>query len=318
MLVHDLHLAARDDVVLVVAEQLLGLDRVVEESDQRGVLGLVQVVDAEPVLDLLDARFEHTHRALLLVHLVVGFRGERLHHGRELAVPAVGLPRGRAGDDERGAGLVDEDGVHLVHDREVVAPLDELVLGPRHVVAQVVEAELVVGAVGDVRGVLLAAHRGFLTTQDHPGLQAQETVDAAHEVGLVLGQVVVDGHHVHALARERVEVRRGRGHQGLALTGLHLRDVAEVQCRTAHDLHVEVALAQGPGRRLAHSGERLRQQPVERLAVRDALPERVRLCPQLRVREFLEPVLEAVHGVRVRPQSLQDALVARAENRFQE
>jgi hypothetical protein len=37
VLVDDEHLALHDDVLLVLAEQLLGLDRVVEEADQRGV-----------------------------------------------------------------------------------------------------------------------------------------------------------------------------------------------------------------------------------------------------------------------------------------
>ena len=51
VLVDDEHLAVDDDVVLVALEQLLGLDRVVEEPDERGVHALVQVVDAEVVLD---------------------------------------------------------------------------------------------------------------------------------------------------------------------------------------------------------------------------------------------------------------------------
>ncbi len=69
---------------------------------------------------------------------------------------------GRAGDDQRRAGLVDQDVVHLVDDGEVQRPLRLLVLlriavvalGRRpHVVAEIVEAELVVRAVGDVAGV---------------------------------------------------------------------------------------------------------------------------------------------------------------------
>ena len=71
VLVDDQHLAVHDDVLLVVAEQLLGLDRVVHERDQRGVHRVVEVVDAEVVLDLGDARLEDGDGALLLVDLVV-------------------------------------------------------------------------------------------------------------------------------------------------------------------------------------------------------------------------------------------------------
>jgi hypothetical protein len=109
---------------------------------------------------------------------------------------------------------------------------------------------------------LVGRHRG----QDAAGLQPQRAVDAAHELGLVLGQVVVDGDDVHALAGQRVEVGRQRRDEGLALTGLHLGDVALVQRRAAHELHVEVPLSQGPLAGLPHRGEGLGEEVVERLA----------------------------------------------------
>jgi len=71
VLVDDHDLVVHDDVVGVLLEERESLDRVVEERDQRGVRGLVEVVDAEVVLDLLDAGFEHADGALLLVDLVV-------------------------------------------------------------------------------------------------------------------------------------------------------------------------------------------------------------------------------------------------------
>jgi hypothetical protein len=71
------------------------------------------------------------------------------------------LSLARAGDDQRRARLVDQDRVDLVDDRVVEAALDALLGAEGHVVAQVVEAELVVGPVGDVGGVGLAARRGL-------------------------------------------------------------------------------------------------------------------------------------------------------------
>src|SRR3712207_6894622 len=52
-----------------------------------------------------------------------------------------------------------------------------------------------------------------------------------------LGEVVVRGDDVHALAAQRVEVRRHHAGQGLALTGAHLGDVAEVQDRKSTRLN---------------------------------------------------------------------------------
>ena len=61
-LVDDQHFAVADDVVLVALEQLLGLDGVVEVADQRRVGGLVEVVDAELILDELHADLVHADR----------------------------------------------------------------------------------------------------------------------------------------------------------------------------------------------------------------------------------------------------------------
>src|SRR3546814_3611240 len=60
---------------------------------------------------------------------------------------------GGPGDDQRRARLVDQDGVDLVDDRVVEVALDHVLQAELHVVAQIVEAELVVGAVGDVAGI---------------------------------------------------------------------------------------------------------------------------------------------------------------------
>ena len=68
-------------------------------------------------------------------------------------VVEVGRFLGRARDDERRARFVDEDAVDFVDDREVVPALHVLREVELHVVAQVVEAELVVRAVGDVGAV---------------------------------------------------------------------------------------------------------------------------------------------------------------------
>ncbi len=144
-----------------------------------------------------------------------------------------------------------------------MAALDQFGLVPRHVVAQVVEAEFVVGAVGDVRGVLLAADGRILVGQDAAAGQAEEPVHAAHQVRLVLGEVVVHGDDVDTVAGEGVQVGRSGGHEGLAFTGLHFGDVAQVQGGATHQLDVEVAHAQGAGGGFANGGEGLGQQVVQ-------------------------------------------------------
>ena len=95
--------------------------------------------------------------------------------------------------------------------------------------------------------------------------EPEEAVQLAHPVGVAGREVVVDGDEVHAPARERVEIRRQRGDEGLALAGLHLGDPAEVQRGAAHELHVEVALAEHPAPGLADGRERVGEQVVEQV-----------------------------------------------------
>ena len=193
---------------------------------------------------------------------------------------------------------------------EVVAALDELVLGPRHVVAQVVEAELVVRAVRDVARVLLAALGRRHVGEDAADAQAEELVDPAHHLGVALGQVVVDRDQVHALAGQRVQIRGQGADEGLALTGLHLGDVAEVQRGAAHHLHVVVALAEDALGGLADGGERLGQQVVEALAVGVPLLVLVGERPQLGVGEVDEVLFDGVDLVRDAVQLAQDLAFA--------
>ena len=119
----------------------------------------------------------------------------------------------------------------------------------RHVVAQVVEPELGVGAVGDVGGVRRPLGRGVGDVGADPAHgQSQPAVEPAHPLGVAGGQVVVDRDHVDALAGEGVEVDGQGRDEGLALAGLHLGDPPEVQRHAAHELDVEVPLARGPAR----------------------------------------------------------------------
>ena len=153
-LVDDDDLAVAHDVVLVALEQLVRAQRLVDVVHDGDVLDVVERFAlelagvAQPLLELFHAGFGQRHRALLLVDLVVG-----LVERRDVAVDGVvefGAVVERAGDDQRRARLVDQDAVDFVDDGEDVAALDHVLHAVLHVVAQVVEAELVVGAVGDV------------------------------------------------------------------------------------------------------------------------------------------------------------------------
>ncbi len=291
-LVDDLHLALLHQVVLVPLVEVLGregLGQLVDVVDRHGV---VDVLDPDRLLDLLDPRFERDDRLLLLIDLVVDITGERPGDGGELVIELRRLV-GRTRDDEGRPCLVDEDGVDLVDDGEDVVTLGHQLPAARHVVAQVVEAEFVVGAVRDVRRVGRLLDGGIVDVgADAADRQAEPTVDPAHPLGVTGGQVLVDRHHVHATPVEGVEVGRQRGDERLALARLHFCDPAEVQRHAPHQLHVEVALAQDAPGRLAHHRVGLHEEVVEGLPLVEALLELHRLVGERRVAQTLHLGLE--------------------------
>ena len=93
---------------------------------------------------------------------------------------------------------------------------------------------------------------------DDADAQAEELVEAAHPLRVALGQVVVDGDDVDALAFERIQVDGQGGDERLAFAGLHLGDFAVVQDHAADQLHVEVAHIAGRAGRPRGRRRRLR------------------------------------------------------------
>ena len=169
-LVDDLHLAVDDRVVDVALVQRLGLQRLDEVVDQVAVLGPVQVVDAEEPLGLGHAALGDRDGLVLLVELVVEVGDEVLLGLRVQALGALaGLHRACArrakatyssaacsGAPEMISG-VRASSMRMLSTSSTIAngcaALDLLLDRRRHVVAQVVEAELGVRAVRDVGGV---------------------------------------------------------------------------------------------------------------------------------------------------------------------
>ena len=120
-----------------------------------------------------------------------------------------------------------------------------------------------------------------------PTRHAEEAVDLAHPLAVALGEIVVDGDDMHALAGERVEIDGERGDERLAFAGAHLGDGALVQHHAADELHVEMALAERALGRLADGGEGGNEQIVERLAGGELLAELLacgRAAPRRRAR----------------------------------
>ena len=327
-LVHDDDLAVLHHVVNVPPHHAPGLDGLVDMMGQGGIFRVGQVLDVELLLRLGHAPGGKGGGAGLLIHDVVrvdvaGFfllcvhlrHLQALQPGDKVVHQLVELGRllPLAGDDQRRAGLIDEDGVHLVHDGEGVAPLHQLAGVDGHVVPQVVKAKLVVGAVGNVGGVGRFLARLIHPVDGQPHSEAQKAVHLAHPLRVALGQVVVGGDDVHPLARQGVQVGGQGGHQSLALAGLHLSDAPLVKNDTADELHPVGAHTQYPLVRLPADSEGLGEDVVQRLALGQTLLKLVGLGPQLMIAEGFHPVSQRLNFIYQRRERLDLPLGTGAE-----
>ena len=183
------------------------------------LLFLVGVLFVHAVV--VEPAFEGTHES---VHALVEFRG------------LVPLAR----NDERRSRLVDQNRVHFVDDAERKFALHHLIDIRFQIVAEVIESEFVVGRIGDIAVIrfllIVVVHAGH----DHADGKPQKAVHFAHPLGVALRKIVVDRDDMHALARERREIRGERRDQRLAFARLHFRDTSLIKSDTADDLHVVV------------------------------------------------------------------------------
>ncbi len=185
-----------------------------------------------------------------------------------------------------------------------------------HVVAEVIEAELVVGRIGDVGSIGLAPLRLVEIGHDHAGGEPQKAIDLAHPFGVARGEIVVHRDDVHALALDRVEIAGERRHQRLALAGAHFGDLAAMEHDAADHLHVEMAHAKRADRGFADRGKGFGQDVVERLARFEPRAELERLVAQFLVGHGGYLRLEGVDLVDDLEQAFDVTVVGRAEKRF--
>ncbi len=124
-----------------------------------------------------------------------------------------------------------------------------------HVVAQIIEAEFVVRAVGDVRAVGRAPLGVAQVVDDHADRQPQRAVNRAHPFRVAPRQVIVHRDDVHAAPGQRVQHSGQRGDERFAFARLHLGDFAFIQNDAADQLHVKMAHPEPSAAHFPHQSE---------------------------------------------------------------
>ena len=265
-------LAFLHDILDIALVQRVRAQRLVDVVQDFHVRHVGKIIHGQKIFAAAEAFFGQCHGAVLFIDLIIDiatqFRDDFVD-----AVVLVGRFIARTGNDERCPRLVDQNRVDFVHDRVMVRTLRAMREIELHIVAQVVEAEFVVGAVGNIRAVRLAAFVVVQSVLDHPDAQSKKLVEPAHPFGVTLCQVIVDCDNVDAFAVESIQICRKRRHERFAFTGLHFCDAALMKDNSADKLHVEVPHIESALARFANDCESVRQQVLERLSVLESLLE---------------------------------------------
>ena len=181
------------DILHIAAIKCVRFDRSIDVMLERPVFRIGNVADAEQLLDLQPAFVGDRNIAVLFIdHKIAGeLRGLAGSHFQLFAlfelgddavhtIVLVGRFLARAGNDQRRAGFVDQDGIDFIDDGKIVPALHTILEIELHVVAQVIEAELIVGAVGDICGVSGAALLIVEVVDNHAHGEAEKAIELAH------------------------------------------------------------------------------------------------------------------------------------------
>ncbi|OPZ84634.1 MAG: hypothetical protein BWY76_01761 [bacterium ADurb.Bin429] len=254
--INEYHFAVLHHVIDIALITGVGAHRRRQALQNGQVFGIRDIANAQRTFEAGHAVFRQTGGFVLAVRAVV-------HLGAQLANRPVDVADhlGRfiagAGNNQRGARLIDQDGVHLVDDGEGQLALRQVTGIDGHVVAQIIEAQFGVCCIEDIglirrmtrdrsqrrggRRIIQERRQGAIAA---PGLrdaggQAEKGEDRPHLRALIPHKVIVDRHQVRAMPGQRMQIERGRGDQGFAFAGFHLGNHPLVQDDAADQLLVE-------------------------------------------------------------------------------
>ncbi len=175
--------------------------RLIDVVNDFHVRGVVQIAEPKQPFALADAFFGQRRGPVLFVKRVIYFLNQLGNNFVDLEV-FVGRFFRWTGNDERRARFVNQDGVNFVDDGELVAALHAMRQVVLHVVAQIVEAVLVVRAVSDVGTVRCPALRVVEIVHNDADRHAEAAIERAHPFRVAAREVVVHGDDVDAAASE--------------------------------------------------------------------------------------------------------------------
>ena len=281
--VHQHHGAVFDHVIPVTLIQRMCLQSHLHMMAEHQMLRIGIILQIQNLLNLSDTPVRQVHAAVFFIdHIIAGLlssiAGQRIQladltrtcAALQLLHQVITLPvklqsrAFHAGDNQRRPGLVDQYRIDFVHDRIKKTPLHAALLIHRHVITQIVEPQFIVRHIRDIAGICLLTAQQVHSLQNHAHRYTEKPVDPSDIHRITVGQIIIDGHNMHATARQTHQIRRKSCHKGLTLASLHLSNMPLIKGNTAQNLNViriqsDRAISCFPDR-----CKRLRQQLIQR------------------------------------------------------
>ena len=219
-----------------------------------------------------------------------------------------------ARNDQRCPRFIDQNGIDFIHNSKVVSALIHLVQLRFHIVTQIVKAQLIVGGIGHIASIGCHFFRVWLLWINNASGQAQGPVNFRHPIRITPGQIIVNRHNMHTLARQSIEIGREGGNQSFALTSFHFSDIALMQKYPAHELHIKGSQAQRAFRCFAAIGEGFRQKAIKRFSSLSAILKLFGFCDELLVAERFKIRLKRINLINHRAGCFDLAIIWCAKN----
>src|SRR5262245_32852188 len=122
---------------------LEGLGQMMERFEMRGV---IEVVNSEQSLRFSDPLFGESDRTHFLVNRVITLVVQTRDDTIRLIILVRRFLRW-SGNDQRCTGLINQNTVYLIHNGVVEGALHKLRTAKFHIIAEIIETKLVVGAI---------------------------------------------------------------------------------------------------------------------------------------------------------------------------
>ena len=277
--INDNHLTrltgTANNIITVFLEQNMGAQRIGDVMHKRDILNVVnrgvffqKAVFNKQFFHMLIAVIRQIDGFGFLVQFVIVFA--QLRNQFINADIEVGAVFQRPGNNQRGARLVNENAVHLINNGKAVAALAHIGARIFHIVAQIIKTQLIIGGIGNVCRISAFARFIIHIMDNTADAQPQSLMHDTHPIGIALGEIIIDRHHMHGAARQGVQITRQSGDQCFAFAGFHFRNGAIMQHHAANHLHIIMALAQSAARRFAHRGKGFFKNIVKRFTIGEA------------------------------------------------